>query len=60
MCVYAHIWHIFLSQSSTDGLLSGFCILAIVNSAAMNIGLHVSFLLMIFPDITQQLDHWLT
>ena len=36
-------------QSSFDGHLGYFPVLVIVNSAAMNIGIHVSFQLMFFP-----------
>ena len=36
------MYHIFLIHSSTDGHLSYLNVLAIVNSAAMNIGAHVS------------------
>ena len=39
-----YIYHFFLTQSSVDGRLGCFLVLAIVNSAAMNIQVHVSFL----------------
>ena len=35
--------HIFFIHSSVDGHFGGFHVLAIVNSAAANIGMHVSF-----------------
>ena len=41
LCIY--IYHIFLSQLSVYGYLGCFHVLTIVNSAAMNIGVHVSF-----------------
>ena len=43
VCIYIYIYHIFFIYSSVDGHLCCFHVFAIVNSAAMNIGLHVSF-----------------
>ena len=42
------LYHIFLSQSSVDGHLGYFRVLAIVNSVAVNIHVRVSFQIRVF------------
>ena len=41
------MYHIFFTPSSIDGHLGCFHVLFVVNSAAMNIGIHASFQIMI-------------
>ena len=43
-----YMYHIFI-QSSIDGHLGCLYVLAIVNSAAVNTGIHVYFSVMVFP-----------
>ena len=42
-----HVYHNFFIHSTVDRHLGGFHVLAIVNSAVMNTGVHVSFSIMV-------------
>ena len=42
VCLCVHTHHLFLIHPSVDGRLGGFHIWAVVNSAAMNVVVHVS------------------
>ena len=46
------MYHIFFVHSSVDGHLGSFHVLAIVNSAAVNIGVHVYFQIIVFSEYT--------
>ena len=47
MPLYIYMYHIFI-HSFVDGHLGCFYVLAIVNSTSVNIGVHVSFQIMVF------------
>ena len=62
VCVYIYIYHIFLSQLSVVRHLGCFCVLAIVNTAAMNIGGQASFqtrIFYLFQIYAQEWDFWI-
>ena len=42
------MYHNFFIHSSVDGHLGCFYVLAVVNSAVMNIGVHVSFSVLVY------------
>lgn len=43
-----YVYHVFFIQSSADGHLGCFHVLAVVNSATINIGVHASFQITVF------------
>ena len=45
------MYHILFIRSSADGCLGHFHVLAIVNGATLNIGVHVSFSIIVFSGI---------
>ena len=47
--IHIHI-HIHYIYSSVDGYLGCLYVLAVINNAAMNTGVHISFQIRVFPD----------
>ena len=45
------MYHLFYIHSSVDGHFDRFHVLPVVNSAAVNTDVHVSFQIILFPDI---------
>ena len=61
VCICIYISHIFFIHSSVDGHLGCFHVLTIVNSAATNTGVHVSFRIrvFVFRIYAQEWDRWI-
>ena len=53
-----YMYHSFLIHSSADGHLGCFHVLAIINSAVMNIGVHVSLSDLVSSVYAQKWDCW--
>ena len=53
-----YMYHSFHIHSSADGHLGCFHVLAIINSAAMNIGMHVSLSDLVSSVYAQEWDCW--
>ena len=63
VCVCVCVYHTLFIHSSADGHLICFHVLAIVNSACVNIVVHVSFLIRVFSEYSLGvglLDHTVT
>ena len=53
-----YVYHNFLIHSSADGQLGGFHVLAVVNSAAVNTGVHVSSLCILTDELQNHHEVW--
>ena len=53
-----YMYHSFLVHSSADGHLGSFHVLAMINSAAMNIGVHVSLSDLVSEVSQKDKDHY--